>query len=86
MTLELNLPPELERQANDIPDFKRRVALFIEHQVALESWRSQHGSLKARQLVDEALAEGETGLAQGVDREQAFGLLEDIHQSIIRRL
>jgi hypothetical protein len=78
----------LERQAHDIPDIpdipdiQQRLMSFVRHQVALESWRSRHGSDLARRLVDEALADGDALQSRGIDREAAFALLEDAQQRI----
>lgn len=86
MTLELDLPPDLERQAHDIPDIQQRLMSFVRHQVALESWRSRRGSDRARRLVDEALADGDALQSQGIDREEAFALLEEAHQRISNQM
>jgi hypothetical protein len=54
MTLTLDLPPDLERDAVQITDLKDRLLIFVRQQVDLERWRSRRYSPEARRLAAES--------------------------------
>ena len=54
MSITVELPPDLERDANRITDLDERLKLFVRQQVDLERWRSTRYSEKARRLVQES--------------------------------
>jgi hypothetical protein len=66
MTLTLDLPPDLERDAVQITDLKDRLLIFVRQQVDLERWRSRRYSPEARRLVAESAP-----LAAGMTQEEA---------------
>ena len=66
MTLTLDLPPELERDAVQITDLKDRLLIFVRQQVDLERWRSRRYSPESRRLVAESAS-----LAAGMTQEEA---------------
>lgn len=77
MTLTLDLPPELERDAMRIADLKDRLLLFVRQQVDLEHWRSRRYSDEARELVAESAS-----LAEMMTREEAAAGFLDLHESV----
>jgi hypothetical protein len=79
MTLRVELPPDIERAALDIPDLTERLAVFLRHQVDLEAWRSRRGSEKARALVDDAFAKADALKEGGLSDEEAFAKLAEVH-------
>jgi hypothetical protein len=81
MTLTLDLPPELERDAVQITDLKDRLLLFVRQQVDLERWRSKRYSSEAQRLVAASAS-----VAAGMSQEEAtagfLGLQDRIASAI----
>ena len=77
MTLTLELPPELERDAIQITDLKERLLLFVRQQVDLERWRSDRYSPQARRLVAESAR-----MAEALTQEEAAAGFLDLRERI----
>ncbi|MBL9183269.1 MAG: hypothetical protein JNN17_14115 [Verrucomicrobiaceae bacterium] len=77
MTLTLDLPPELEKEALRISDLKDRLMVFVRQQVDLEQWRSERYSPAARQLVAESAE-----LAEKMTHEEAVAGFLDVHERV----
>ena len=77
MTLTLDLPPELEKEALRISDLKDRLMVFVRQQVDLEQWRSERYSPAARQLVAESAQ-----LAEKMTHEEAASGFLDVHERV----
>lgn len=77
MTLTLDLPPELEKEALRISDLKDRLMVFVRQQVDLEQWRSERYSPAARQLVAESAQ-----LAEKMTLEEAAAGFLDVHERV----
>jgi len=73
--MSIVLSPETAAKAAVIPDFDRRLALFIEHQHALEQWRARRTSPEIRSIVQEGMARGAALKAAGVSREEIYDRL-----------
>lgn len=77
MTLTLDLPPELEKEALRISDLKDRLMVFVRQQVDLEQWRSERYSPAAWQLVAESAQ-----LAEKMTHEEAAAGFLDVHERV----
>ncbi len=70
--MSIVLSPETAAKAAVIPDFDKRLALFVEHQHALEQWRARRSSPEIRSIVQEGLARGVALKESGVSREEIY--------------
>jgi hypothetical protein len=80
--MSIVLSPETAAKAAVIPDFDRRLALFIEHQHALEQWRARRASPEIRSIVQEGMARGDVLKASGVSREEIYDRLTAASESL----
>jgi hypothetical protein len=80
--MSIVLSPETAAKAAVIPDFDRRLALFIEHQHALEQWRARRASPEIRSIVQEGMARGSVLKASGVSREEIYDRLMAASESL----
>lgn len=70
--MSIVLSPETAAKAAAIPDFDKRLALFVEHQHALEQWRARRSSAEIRSIVQEGMARGAVIKASGASREEIY--------------
>jgi hypothetical protein len=73
--MSIVLSPETAAKAAVIPDFDKRLALFVEHQHALEQWRARRASPEIRSIVQEGMARGASLKESGVSREEIYDRL-----------
>ena len=86
MTLNLELPPDLESAARKIPDLQDRVASFVRHQIDIEKWREGRYCEKARQLAHQSKVEADKLKDAAYSREELFLEFFDLHDRICAKL
>jgi len=70
--MPINVSPEAEAKARQIPDFSARLERFIDDQFELEQWRNRRASPEVAAVVEEGLREGEALRVAEADRAALF--------------
>jgi|GEM_PF-997154 len=86
MTLNLQLPPDIESAARMIPDLQDRVISFVRHQVDIEKWREGRYSEEAQKLVNDGFAEADRWNEQGLSREEVARRFKEVQERISGRI
>lgn len=81
MSITLDLPADLTREAQRIPDLEHRITLFLRQQVELEEWRNSRYSTEVRSLVEAASAEAEKLRRSGISRAALFDQFTEISEN-----
>ena len=86
MPITFDIPAEMQRRVEAIPGLNRRVVQFLRHEAALEVVRQRRHSLRAREVVERALACAEADKAGGFAAGESFDELLALHEKITAQL
>lgn len=86
MAMTFDIPSDMQRDVAGIPGLDLRVALYLQHEVKLETLRRQRHSAAARAIAEHAVIQAQRDQKAGYDWDSSFDTLQQQHQAIISRL
>ena len=80
--MQIEVSPEAEAKAQQIPGFSARLERFIHDQFDLEQWRARRSKSEVAAVVEEGLQEGAALRAANADRRVLIARFQELTETL----